>query len=36
VAGYRHLPADVKARYGGFIAEYLRIIESEASLPVGV
>jgi cyanophycin synthetase len=36
VAGYRHLPADVKARYGAFIAEYLRILESEASLPVGV
>ena len=36
VAGYRHLPNDVKARYGAFIAEYLRIIESEASLPVGV
>ncbi|MFM8734022.1 MAG: cyanophycin synthetase [Pirellulales bacterium] len=36
VAGYRHMPADVKARYGAFIAEYLRILESEASLPVGV
>jgi hypothetical protein len=36
VAGYRHLPSDVKARYGAFIAEYLRILESEASLPAGV
>ncbi|MCE9629399.1 MAG: cyanophycin synthetase [Planctomycetia bacterium] len=36
VAGYKHLPADVKARYGVFIAEYLRILESETSLPVGV
>ncbi|MEI6504299.1 MAG: cyanophycin synthetase [Planctomycetota bacterium] len=36
VAGYKHLPADAKARYGVFIAEYLRILESETSLPVGV
>jgi len=36
VAGYRHLPAAMKASYGTFIAEYLRILESEASQPVGV
>ncbi len=36
VAGYKHLPADVRARYGDYIAEYLRIIEAEAPVPVGV
>jgi cyanophycin synthetase len=36
VAGYKHLAADVKARYGDFIAEYLRILDSEITLPVGV
>ncbi len=36
VAGYKHLASDVKARYGEFIAEYLRIIESEATVPVAV
>jgi cyanophycin synthetase len=36
VAGYRHLAADVKARYGDLIAEYLRLLDSEISLPAGV
>jgi cyanophycin synthetase len=36
VAGYRHLPTAMKVSYGTFIAEYLRILESEASQPVGV
>jgi len=36
IAGYRHLASDVKARYGEYIAEYLRIIDADASLPVGV
>jgi hypothetical protein len=36
VAGYKHLPADVRARYGDYIAEYLRIIPTEATVPVGV
>ena len=36
IAGYRHLPGDVKARYGEFIAEYLRILDSEVTLPAGV
>ena len=35
VAGYRHLPADVRARYGEFVAEYLRIIDADAPFPVG-
>jgi cyanophycin synthetase len=35
VAGYKHLPADVKARYGEFIADYLRILDAEVSAPVG-
>ena len=35
VAGYKHLAADVKARYGEFIADYLRILESEVSTPIG-
>jgi cyanophycin synthetase len=34
VAGYKHLPADVKARYGEFIADYLRILDAEVSAPV--
>jgi len=36
IVGYRHLPNDVKARYGEYIAEYLRILDSEISLPAGV
>jgi hypothetical protein len=36
VAGYRHLAADVKARYGDLIAEYLRLLDSEITLPAGV
>jgi len=36
VAGYKHLSSDVKARYGEFIAEYLRVIDAEATHPVGV
>ncbi|MFM8290358.1 MAG: cyanophycin synthetase [Planctomycetia bacterium] len=36
VAGYRHLAADVKARYGDLIAEYLRLLDSEVTLPAGV
>jgi hypothetical protein len=36
VAGYKHLAADVKARYGDLIAEYLRLLDSEISLPAGV
>ena len=36
VAGYKHLSGDVKARYGEFIAEYLRVIDAEAAQPVGV
>ncbi|MFN5755478.1 MAG: Mur ligase family protein, partial [Planctomycetia bacterium] len=35
VAGYKHLPADVKARYGEFIADYLRILDAEVSAPIG-
>jgi|688.fasta_scaffold50689_2 cyanophycin synthetase len=36
IAGYRHLASDVKARYGEFVAEYLRIIDADAALPAGV
>jgi len=35
VPGFRHLPADVKARYGEYIAEYLRVLDTEVTLPVG-
>ena len=35
VPGFRHLPADVKARYGEYIAEYLRVLDSEVTVPVG-
>jgi hypothetical protein len=35
VPGFRHLPADVKARYGEYIAEYLRVLETEVTVPVG-
>jgi hypothetical protein len=36
IAGYRHLTSDVKARYGEFVAEYLRIIDADATLPAVV
>jgi cyanophycin synthetase len=35
VPGFRHLPADVKARYGEYIAEYLRALDSDVTVPVG-
>ncbi|MCX7403271.1 MAG: SET domain-containing protein-lysine N-methyltransferase [Planctomycetia bacterium] len=35
LTGYSHLPAEVKARYGEFIAEYLRALEGEVTVPVG-
>jgi len=35
VPGFKHVAADVKARYGEYIAEYLRIIETGATVPVG-
>ncbi|NDC53975.1 MAG: cyanophycin synthetase [Planctomycetia bacterium] len=35
VAGYKHLAADVKVRYGEFIADYLRILDTEVPTPVG-
>jgi hypothetical protein len=35
VAGYKHLAADVKVRYGEFIADYLRILDAEVPSPVG-
>ena len=35
VAGYKHLAADVRARYGEFIAEYLRLRDTGATVPVG-
>jgi len=35
LTGYKHLPAEVKARYGEFIAEYLRALEGEVTVPVG-
>jgi len=35
VAGYKHLAADVKARYGEFIADYLRILDADVTSPVG-
>ncbi|MFM8805642.1 MAG: hypothetical protein ACKOK8_17355, partial [Planctomycetia bacterium] len=35
VPGFKHLAAEVKARYGEYIAEYLRVIESGATVPVG-
>ncbi|MEI6257749.1 MAG: cyanophycin synthetase [Planctomycetota bacterium] len=35
VPGFKHVAAEVKARYGEYIAEYLRILESGASVPVG-
>jgi len=35
VPGYKHLAADVKIRYGEYIAEYLRALEAEVTVPVG-
>jgi hypothetical protein len=35
VPGFKHVAAEVKARYGEYIAEYLRIIDSGATVPVG-
>jgi hypothetical protein len=35
IAGYKHLAADVKSRYGEYIAEYLRGLEAEVTVPVG-
>ncbi|NCY01390.1 MAG: cyanophycin synthetase [Planctomycetia bacterium] len=35
VPGFKHVAAEVRARYGEFIADYLRTIENGASLPVG-
>jgi len=35
VAGYKHLAADVKARYGEFVADYLRILDADVTSPVG-
>jgi hypothetical protein len=32
--GYKLLPAEVRARYGEFIAEYLRVLEPDVSAPV--
>ena len=35
VPGFKHVAAEVKARYGEFIAEYLRTIETGAKVPMG-
>jgi cyanophycin synthetase len=35
VPGFKHVAAEVKARYGEYIAEYLRTLETEVSAPVG-
>ena len=35
VPGFKHVAAEVKARYGEYIAEYLRTLETGASVPVG-
>jgi hypothetical protein len=35
IAGYKHLAAEVKSRYGEYIAEYLRGLEAEVTVPVG-
>jgi len=32
--GYKLLPAEIRARYGEFIAEYLRVLEPDVSAPV--
>jgi len=34
VPGFKHVAAEVRARYGEYIAEYLRTIETGASIPV--
>ncbi|MFM8578820.1 MAG: Mur ligase family protein, partial [Planctomycetaceae bacterium] len=33
IGGYRHLPVDVIARYGDFIAEYLRAADPDRAVP---
>jgi len=35
IGGYRHLPTDVIARYGDFIAEYLRAADPDRAVPTG-
>jgi hypothetical protein len=35
VPGFKHVAAEVRARYGEFIAEYLRTIENNATVPAG-
>jgi cyanophycin synthetase len=35
VPGFKHVAAEVKARYGEYVAEYLRVLETGASVPVG-
>ena len=35
VPGFKHVAADVRARYGEYIAEYLRTIENGATVPAG-
>jgi cyanophycin synthetase len=35
VPGYKHVAAEVRARYGEYIAEYLRVLENGLSAPVG-
>ena len=35
VPGFKHVAADVRARYGEYIAEYLRTIETGATVPTG-
>ena len=35
LSGYKQLPVAAKARYGEFVAEYLRAQETEVTVPVG-
>ena len=35
VPGYRHLAPEVRARYGEYIAEYLRTLDAKVTVPVG-
>jgi cyanophycin synthetase len=35
VPGFKHVAAEVRARYGEYIAEYLRTIENGATVPAG-
>jgi SET domain-containing protein len=35
VPGYKHVAAEVRARYGEYVAEYLRVLENGLSAPVG-